>query len=53
MHVFVGWTDEAREEISIFIDMIPAIATYLKISPRLGHFVNKINTPTNIFAFIY
>lgn len=41
MRVFVGWTDEAREEISIFMDMIPAVATYLKILLELGQFVNK------------
>lgn len=52
MRVFVGWTDEAREEISIFMDMIPAIATYLKISPRLGQFVNK-NKHTSRYLCIY
>lgn len=52
MHLFAGWTDEAREEISIFMDMIPAIATYSKIMPRFGQFVNK-NKHTNISAFIY
>lgn len=39
--VFVGWTDEATEEISIFMDMIPAIATHLKILLKLRQFVNK------------
>lgn len=41
MHLFVGSTDEAREEISIFMDMIPAIATYSKVLPRPGQFVYK------------
>lgn len=52
MCVFVGRTDEAREEISIFMDMIPAIATYLKILPRLGQFVNK-NKHTYKYLCIY
>lgn len=52
MRVFVGSTDEAREEISIFMDMIPAIATHLKILPKLGQFVNK-NKHTYKYLCIY
>lgn len=52
MRVFVGWTDEAREEISIFMDMIPAVATYSKILPKLGQFVNK-NKHTYDYLCVY
>lgn len=52
MRAFVGWTDEAREEISIFMHMIPAIATHLKSSPKLGQFVNK-NKHTYKYLRIY
>lgn len=52
MRVFVGSTDEAREEISIFMDMIPAIATHLKTLPKLGQFVNK-NKHTYKYLCIY
>lgn len=51
MRVFVGWTDEARE-ISIFMDMIPAIATYTENLPKLGQFVNK-NKHTYEYLCVY
>lgn len=51
MCVFVGWRDEARE-ISIFMDMIPAIATYSEILPKLGQFVYK-NKHTYEYLYVY
>lgn len=52
MQVFVGWTDEATEEISIFMDMIPAIATYSKSLPKLRQFINK-NKHTYKYLSVY